>query len=74
MRAYFTIYELQVHPDHVHLFAGFKPEVSVSRAATFHRYLCWVSISGISRVTTHLLGRSLMESWEILSQHWKCEW
>ena len=27
----FTIYELQVHPDHVHLFVGFKPDVSVSR-------------------------------------------
>ena len=26
----FTIYELQVHVDHVHLFVGFKPNVSVS--------------------------------------------
>ena len=26
----FTIYELQVHFDHVHLFVGFKPDVSVS--------------------------------------------
>ena len=27
----FTIYELQVHVDHVHLFVGFKPDVSVSK-------------------------------------------
>ena len=26
----FVIYELQVHVDHVHLFVGFKPNVSVS--------------------------------------------
>ena len=27
----FTIYELEVHIDHVHLFVGFKPNVSVSQ-------------------------------------------
>jgi len=33
----FTIYELEVNTDHVHLFVGFKPNLSVSYVTQFFK-------------------------------------